>query len=77
MEMGDNGLTLSSPARSIWTVGWGVESCIQMRGGRQRGIIAHRGDVDVRDLAAWCEQRGRPLDGDARSTYTAETLKIK
>ena len=42
---------------------------------RQRGIVARRVDVEVRDLAAWCQQRGRPLGGAARSTYAAENLK--
>jgi hypothetical protein len=41
----------------------------------QRGIAARRVNVEVRDLAAWCQQRGRPLDGEARSTYAAESLK--
>jgi len=42
---------------------------------RQRGMVARRVDVEVRDLAAWCQQRGRPLDGEARSTYAAEILR--
>jgi len=42
---------------------------------RQRGILARRVDVDVKDLAAWCEQRGRPLDGAARSIYAAEKVQ--
>ena len=42
---------------------------------RQRGVVARRVDVEVGELAAWCEQRGRPLDGKARSTYAAEKLK--
>ena len=42
---------------------------------RQRGIVARRVDVEVKELAAWCQQRGRPLDGEARSTYAAENLK--
>jgi hypothetical protein len=42
---------------------------------RQRGIVARRVDVEVRELAAWCEQHGRPLDGKARSIYAAENVK--
>ena len=42
---------------------------------RQRGIVTRRVDVEIRELAAWCQQRGRPLDGEARSTYVAENLK--
>jgi hypothetical protein len=41
----------------------------------QRGIIARRVDVEVRALVAWCQQRGIPLDGTARSTYAAEKVK--
>jgi hypothetical protein len=42
---------------------------------RQRGIVVRRVDVEVKDLAAWCEQRGIPLDGGARSTYAAEKVR--
>jgi hypothetical protein len=42
---------------------------------RQRGIIGRRVDVDLNELMAWCQQRGRPLDGGARATYAAENLK--
>jgi len=42
---------------------------------RERGITARRVDVDVRELAAWCQQRGKPLDGGSRSAYAAENLK--
>ena len=44
---------------------------------RARGIVARRVDVEVRELAPWCEQRGRPLDGAARSTYVAENVKLE
>jgi hypothetical protein len=43
---------------------------------RQRGIVARRVDVEVRELAAWCQQRGMPLDGEARSFYAAECLRL-
>ena len=42
---------------------------------RQRGIVTRRVDVEVKELAAWCEQRGIPLDGVARSSYAAEKVK--
>jgi hypothetical protein len=42
---------------------------------RERRVVTRRVDVEVRELAAWCQQRGRPLDGEARSTYAAEKLK--
>lgn len=41
----------------------------------QHGMVSRRVDVDVRDLAAWCEKQGKPLDGAARSTYAAEKLR--
>jgi hypothetical protein len=42
---------------------------------RQRGMVARRVDVGVKELAAWCQERGKPLDAAARSTYAAEHLK--
>ena len=42
---------------------------------RQRGIVARKVDVEVGELAAWCQQRGRPLDGDARASYVVENVK--
>lgn len=41
----------------------------------QQGVDARRVDVDIRDLAAWCAERGMPLDGKSRSTYAAEKVK--
>jgi hypothetical protein len=42
---------------------------------RQQGIIGRRVDVDVKDLAAWCERQDRRLDGAARSAYAAEKVR--
>jgi hypothetical protein len=42
---------------------------------RQRGLVARRVDVEVGELAAWCQQQGRPLDGEARAAYAAEYLR--
>ena len=42
---------------------------------RRQGIVVRRVDVEVRELAAWCEQQGRPFDGEARSVYAAEKVK--
>ena len=44
---------------------------------RQRGIAAQRVDVDVKELADWCQQRGKLLDGAARSTYAVEHLRAE
>jgi len=42
---------------------------------RRQGVVARKVDVEVKELVAWCQQRGRPLNGEARSTYTAERVK--
>ena len=42
---------------------------------RQHGMVARRVDVDVRELAAWCEEQGKALNGEARSAYAAEMLR--
>jgi hypothetical protein len=43
---------------------------------RKRGIIAKKVDVDVQELAAWCQSHERDLDGDARATYVTEKMRI-
>ena len=42
---------------------------------QRRGILTRRVDVEIRELADWCQQRGKPLDGAARSAYAAEKVK--
>ena len=42
---------------------------------RQNGMVVRRVDVEVTALVAWCEQRGIPLDGKARSIYAAEHVR--
>ena len=41
----------------------------------QEGADAWKVDVDVRELAAWCEREHVPLDGSARATFTANQLR--
>ena len=41
---------------------------------RERGVIGRRVDVDVKELAAWCEERGKVLDGAARAEYAVEKV---
>lgn len=36
---------------------------------RARGLELHKVDVDVTELAAWCQAQGRPLDGGARAEF--------
>ena len=41
----------------------------------QAGFKAHRIDVGVEDLIAWCRLRSRAVDGAARADYVAHKLK--
>jgi hypothetical protein len=41
---------------------------------QELGFNMRKVDVDVEDLLEWCKQRGRPLDGEARSTYVMEKV---
>jgi len=40
----------------------------------KQGIVARKVDVEVRELAAWCERQGRPLDGAARSEFVTHKV---
>lgn len=42
---------------------------------QERGMSIRKVDIDVRELLAWCEQQGRPLDGKARSEFVAEKVR--
>jgi hypothetical protein len=42
---------------------------------REQGIQVCKVDVSVRELAAWCEQQGRPIDGAARSEFAARKVR--
>jgi hypothetical protein len=39
------------------------------------GVRTRRVDVDVDELARWCQRAGRRLDGAARSEFVAERLR--
>jgi len=41
----------------------------------REGVRAERVDVDVDELANWCRERGRALDGSARAQYATEQLR--
>jgi hypothetical protein len=43
----------------------------------ERGVAAQKVDVQVRELAAWCGQQSRPIDGKARSEYAAQKLRAE
>lgn len=42
---------------------------------RESGVIARKVNVQADKLLQWCQQRGRPLDGEARSGYAAFLLE--
>jgi len=44
---------------------------------RKRGIEVRKMDVDVLEMAAWCQREGRPLDGEARATYVADKMRTE
>jgi hypothetical protein len=48
-------------------------AAVQQRQGElnQIGVFPVKVDVDVDELAAWCRQKGVPLDGQARADFVA------
>jgi hypothetical protein len=38
------------------------------------GVLLEKFDVDVQELARWCEQKGLPLDGGARARFVTEKM---
>ncbi len=53
---------------------WVAEALKSMADLRATGADVRRIDVDVRELASWCRDRGRPLDGSARAAFVTEKL---
>jgi hypothetical protein len=41
---------------------------------RDGGLVIRRVPIDVDALVAWCRERGKPVDGPARSAYAAEMV---
>ena len=39
------------------------------------GVLLKKVDVDIEELIAWCAERGRPVDGSARSEFVAEKVR--
>jgi len=39
------------------------------------GLELRKVDVDVNELAAWCQAQGRPLDGGARAEFARSRLE--
>jgi hypothetical protein len=42
---------------------------------RKQGIMARKIEVDVQELATWCQAHERPLDGGARAVFVAEKVR--
>ncbi|MBI2920203.1 MAG: hypothetical protein HYY18_03850 [Planctomycetes bacterium] len=41
------------------------------------GTHIERVDVDVPELVAWCREKGKVVDGSARSHFVAEKLRLR
>ena len=41
---------------------------------RKQGLLVRKIDVDVQELAAWCQSRDRVLDGEARANFVTEKM---
>jgi hypothetical protein len=41
---------------------------------RKEGIVVRKVDVDVQELAAWCQSRDRVLDGDGRASFVTDKM---
>ena len=41
---------------------------------KQPGVVPVKVDIDVEELAAWCRQQGRPMDGGTRSKFVVEKV---
>ena len=54
---------------------WVANAEESLRNMRKAGIYAEKIDVDVEELLAWCEARGREVDGEARAAYAADMLR--
>jgi hypothetical protein len=41
---------------------------------RKEGILVSKIDVDVLELAAWCQSRDRVLNGEARASFVTDKM---
>jgi hypothetical protein len=42
---------------------------------RKCGVTAQKVDVEVRELADWCQQQNKPLNGAARAEFATHKMK--
>jgi len=54
---------------------WVANAEESLRNMRKAGIYAHKIDVDVEELLAWCEARGEDVDSKARAAYVADMMR--
>jgi len=43
---------------------------------QSKGIAMRKVDVNVRELATWCQARGRPLNAGSRATFVSEKVEL-
>jgi hypothetical protein len=46
-----------------------------LRESRAKGMKVEPVEVDVKELVAWCQEQGIPLNSSARSRYAAEKIR--
>ena len=56
---------------------WVAAHIENMQRFRANGMNPEPIQIDVEELAEWCEQEDRPLDGSARSSYASMMAKQK
>jgi len=44
---------------------------------RAQGMTVEPVEIDVKELVAWCQEQGLPLNSSARSRYAAEKIREK
>ena len=54
---------------------WEAAALVALEGLRARGLEPQRVDVDVEELARWCQAEGRYVDGAARAEFAAIKLR--
>ena len=54
---------------------WEANAEKGLRMAARPGVVLRKVDIDVEELLKWCRSQGRPVDGAARSIFTAEKLK--
>jgi hypothetical protein len=53
---------------------WLAFASEELRKLEARGLRVHKIDVEIGALTRWCENEGRPVDGEARAQYAMRGL---